>query len=358
MLDSVNGGEVAAGGDYAIVAESSIGNAYVTITGGQVEATGGNSSIYTNNGDITLSLNSNGEYIKANSYYASGSVKIPAGKALGFTDGHKTSHVMGRDDTDYIFGDGSNYTLNAIAGWKLLMATTVPLGSGTDYYEAYCSTDGDYRLAYEVKAYAVTGYDLAAASVTLSESPLEGLAKGIPLILMNDINGDGSPDDYLGNTLQLVGTTAAEASSIEGSVPANISPLFTAADGTKKMADLLYDATGSTDTSDYLAFVLEKGVFKPVVFSDTSVPAAGTCILFVNKLDVLLMIQNAANPPSPARQRGIPFDLGGGTTGIERPTPSPSLNGGEIYDLQGRRLDQAPKAKGVYIRNGILVVVK
>ena len=360
---TINGGQVTATdtgiyNSYGIYAEANNSPAAITITGGQVEAKGNTDGIYNEHGDITMSLTSNGEYIKANSYYASGSVKIPAGKALGFTNGHNISNVMGRDDTDYIFGDGSNYTLNAIAGWKLLMATTVPLGSGTDYYEAYCSTDGDYRLAYDVKAYAVTGYDLAAASVTLSESPLEGLVKGIPLILMNDVNGDGSPDDYLGNTLQLVGTTAAEASSIEGSVPTNISPLFTAGDGTKKMADLLYDATGSTDTSDYLAFVLEKGVFKPVAFSDSSVPAAGACILFVNKLDVLLMIQNAANSTSSARQRGIPFDLGGGTTGIERPTPSPSLNGGEIYDLQGRRLDQAPKAKGVYIRNGILVVIK
>ena len=42
----------------------------------------------------------------------------------------------------------------------------------------------------------------------------------------------------------------------------------------------------------------------------------------------------------------------GATTGIERPTPGPSLNGGEWYDLQGRKLNGQPTAKGIYIRNG------
>ena len=45
--------------------------------------------------------------------------------------------------------------------------------------------------------------------------------------------------------------------------------------------------------------------------------------------------------------------------GIEnfRPTPSPSRNGGELYDLQGRRLLKAPE-KGIYIQDGKKVLVK
>ena len=47
-------------------------------------------------------------------------------------------------------------------------------------------------------------------------------------------------------------------------------------------------------------------------------------------------------------------------TGIEtkRPTPDPSLNGGEWYDLSGRKLDTKPTAKGLYIMNGKKVVIK
>ena len=43
-------------------------------------------------------------------------------------------------------------------------------------------------------------------------------------------------------------------------------------------------------------------------------------------------------------------------TGIERPTPSPSLNGGEWYDLQGRKVAQP--AKGLYINNGKKYVIR
>ncbi len=45
--------------------------------------------------------------------------------------------------------------------------------------------------------------------------------------------------------------------------------------------------------------------------------------------------------------------------GIEnlRPTPSPSRNGGELYDLQGRRLMKAPE-KGLYIQDGQIKMIK
>jgi hypothetical protein len=45
------------------------------------------------------------------------------------------------------------------------------------------------------------------------------------------------------------------------------------------------------------------------------------------------------------------------TTGM-RPTPNPSLNGGEWYDLQGRKYDSRPTKKGFYIKNGKKYVVK
>ena len=44
-------------------------------------------------------------------------------------------------------------------------------------------------------------------------------------------------------------------------------------------------------------------------------------------------------------------------TGI-RPTPNPSLNGGEWYDLSGRRLSGKPAQEGIYIHNGNKIVIK
>ena len=55
------------------------------------------------------------------------------------------------------------------------------------------------------------------------------------------------------------------------------------------------------------------------------------------------------------------LNFGDETTGIgpNRPSPDPSLNnGGEWYDLSGRKLTQKPTQKGVYIVNGKKVVVK
>jgi len=45
-------------------------------------------------------------------------------------------------------------------------------------------------------------------------------------------------------------------------------------------------------------------------------------------------------------------------TGISRPTPDPSLNGGEWYDLSGRKLDGKPTKKGIYVNKGHKVIVK
>ncbi|MCR5434612.1 MAG: hypothetical protein K6F20_09495 [Bacteroidaceae bacterium] len=53
---------------------------------------------------------------------------------------------------------------------------------------------------------------------------------------------------------------------------------------------------------------------------------------------------------SVAYVRSLPFGMGT-PDGIERPTPSPSLGKGAIYDLQGRRLLKAPE-KGIYIQDG------
>ena len=53
---------------------------------------------------------------------------------------------------------------------------------------------------------------------------------------------------------------------------------------------------------------------------------------------------------------GIEF-LRDETTEIDRPTPNPSLNGGENwYTIDGKKLNGEPTKKGIYIRNGKKVV--
>jgi len=74
----------------------------------------------------------------------------------------------------------------------------------------------------------------------------------------------------------------------------------------------------------------------------------------------------AGEPNAPGQEgagiRAFVLNFGGDdeTQGIipNRPTPSPSLNGGEWYDLSGRKLDGKPKTKGVYIHGNKTVYVK
>ena len=72
------------------------------------------------------------------------------------------------------------------------------------------------------------------------------------------------------------------------------------------------------------------------------------------KYEINVEIVEELQTESVAYVRSLPASLIGGTPdGIERPTPSPSLGKGAIYDLQGRRLLKAPE-KGLYIQGGVL----
>ncbi len=71
------------------------------------------------------------------------------------------------------------------------------------------------------------------------------------------------------------------------------------------------------------------------------------------KYEISVEIVKELQTESVAYVRSLPVGLTGSPNGIERPTPSPSRNGGEFYDLQGRRLMKAPE-KGLYIQDGVL----
>ena len=352
----IDGGVVTATGtDYGIYGVDN-----VTISGGKVTATGATTGIYAV-GDITLGWTTLNDFIQASSY--SGTVKTSAGKPLAYTDDGGTTTVLGNADTDYIFGSGTNATLDDIAGKTLRPAEYITTGGVT--YLGMCRYDSDWKLSAGVKAYVVTGYDTATGTVTLSEAPLTGLPKGVPVILIKDTDDNGVPDGKLDPTFNLISTTDTEAAGIEGSVIGkDASPLFTAGDGTKTMAEMITAATGSGNTSGYMAFILEDGVFKMVAFSDTSVPSAGTCFLFVSKFDVLLMIRNSVTPPA-SNARAIPFDLGGDTTEVKEVREVNGVKEGENgvkegdwYTLDGKKLDIKPTMKGIYINGNRKVVIK
>ena len=109
------------------------------------------------------------------------------------------------------------------------------------------------------------------------------------------------------------------------------------------------------------------GIYSPVCWTEEN-----KSILYLGAENKLYWPQPAGNPVSLNAFRAyfqladgqqasafeLNFDGEGETTKIERPTPGPSLNGGEWYDLSGRKLNSKPTAKGIYIRNGVKVVIK
>jgi hypothetical protein len=71
-----------------------------------------------------------------------------------------------------------------------------------------------------------------------------------------------------------------------------------------------------------------------------------------------VLVPAAPGSNANALTRGISIEFGDDATGI-RPTPDPSLNnGGEWYDLSGRRLGAKPAKPGLYINKGMKVVIK
>jgi hypothetical protein len=111
------------------------------------------------------------------------------------------------------------------------------------------------------------------------------------------------------------------------------------------VADILADLAGATPFVLGMTVVDGQQHFGFHRYTATEMPA--------RKAFVLVPAASAE-----ARSLDMVFD---DATGIRpnRPTPDPSLNnGGEWYDLSGRRLGAKPAKPGLYINKGMKVVIK
>ena len=70
----------------------------------------------------------------------------------------------------------------------------------------------------------------------------------------------------------------------------------------------------------------------------------------------LLLPEGMAPLGNDARSLSMVFESE--TTGVSRLTLTPNLNGGEWYDLNGRKLDEKPTRKGLYIFKGNRIMIK
>ena len=355
---TISGGKVTATatatGSYGIGIEAC---SDIFISGGQVEVTGTKAGIRCDNSDyiartITLGWTAVSDYIKASSidfFIATyGTAKITQGKY--FFDG---TNGYGSATADYVFGAEGNANLADIAGKKLVPA--MPVKGGVPYM-AMAMDDGSWKPVGDVKAFLPTGYEFGSSEVSLTE--IQGAPKGKPVIFGNATENADLPDPFF-----LTGVP--ESSEDQGEVTAKtISDSY---DGTKmdghfvatgdneKLGDVIKGVV--TPASDAIVMVLKNGKFRAVDVSSTDLEQtakSGLLLFILNKWEYL-NVGTSSGSSGNAGSRSIGIGEGGATAIDNSQFTIHNSAGAQWYDLQGRRIEK-PTRKGLYIRNGKVVI--
>lgn len=312
----------------------------IVIYGGQVTATSTSANGINTGIDadtkITLGWTNPTDWIFSNSYN-NASMETVSGKSFA---------VYNNDDVFmYVIGAASGKTsFSSISSLgnriRPFEGKLVPVGS--DKYYAYNLSSGSdsYKpLNPGVSVYLVTGiaYNQSTKQyeAVLSEAQ-PGVVPDVPVIFGAD---------------KLPNSIALKKEDATVSLSATPSENFIACDGAKKVSELL---PSGVNFADVYFFGLSGNSFKRVLLGSDDVHPAGTCFLFIAKDDF-------NNPPSsaPAGARGIGIETDGTTSLIGNgQLTTDHAASAQWYSLDGRRLDKAPKTKGVYIRNGKKLVIK
>ena len=197
----------------------------------------------------------------------------------------------------------------------------------------------------------------------------------LPVIFASTTDGGSLPAAF-----PVKEDNSASANTLANEIKAAASPLFMTGTAGQTVADVLRaaltDAAGnplldsnnlplSLDAADYVIFLFDADKFVPVAASASSKLTGRRYILAIDKV-TLLKLLNGSGSPSPARAASstgrvwtFPVMVGGNSNGITNLTiDTDSPDNGNWYSIDGRRLDTAPRTKGVYIHKDKVVVVK
>ena len=209
-----------------------------------------------------------------------------------------------------------------------------------------------------VKTFLPVAYDLSTATVTLAE--VTGAPKGMPVIYGSAKVDEKMPDLFF---LNYVADDSDDATAIQNNYDSKanaMSDRFVITDGKDNLFTILGDIDGVT-ASDAIFFVLANGKFTRVSVSADDLdkeanPAKPGLLLFVlSKWEYMNM--GSASSGSTNAARGIGIGEGGATAIDNGKLIIDNWAGAQWYDLQGRKIAE-PTRKGLYIRNGVKVVVK
>ena len=363
---AINGGTVnATGGDGGYSGIYS--NGTIEINGGNVTA----SSIFSASGTITLGWTRPADRITASSISTGegGTVAVADGQALTDGSGNIYTGTLtaselsafaaettlqpclaladAASNTAAITDHASQTLAVALSGrtlykdgsWNTLcLPFAVEDFTGTIFADAKVMTLGNSQACN-------TGFDAATGTLNLDFVEADEIEPGVPYIVKWT-----RPDDYEGHESDYdISSPTFTGVTVENESPAD-------------------HAVVSQD--NYVQFI---GTYSPAAIytadkTNLYLGAANTLYyptatdFTVNACRAYFQLKNGliAGEPKSVGAKGVSqfvLDFGDETTGI-RPTPNPSLNGGEWYDLSGRRLSGKPVTPGLYIHNGNKIVIK
>ena len=327
----------------------------MVIYGGQVTSTSTNKyGIYANKFILGWSDREN-DFIQASSYFVPDKrMRTAEGKSFavysisGTTEtldgvvGEASGHIFLNEE----YGSyGTDKAQEALAGKILRPFEGSVVGAVVgQQYLAYNNKNSGFKLLNgDAKLYVVTSvaYNENKFEVGLTEVDAGMVKAGVPVIFANATEGNPLPVSiYLGNA-----TVTTDPKRL---------PNFIACDGSTSVANLLPSGLAYGDA---LFFGLSGNSFKRVLLASDDKPAAGKCFLAVPKQAYMDGTLKLGTEGSSSRSLGI--ETGGTTSLIDNgQLTMDNSAAAQWYSLDGRRLDKAPKAKGVYIRNGKKLVIR
>lgn len=223
--------------------------------------------------------------------------------------------------------------------------------------------------------------------MTLSNGDKNMVPEGLPVIFAYKTEGH-----YLPEAINVKEPTSANADAAAETIRQAASPLFMTGTAGQTVADVLRaaltDAGGnplldsnnlplSLDAADYVIFLFDADKFVPVAASASSKLTGRRYLLVVDKVTLLSLLNGSAsaartrNASAPdgltaasaradngsARVWTFPLILGNDATGISSMFNVQSSMD-TWYTIDGRRLQNRPAHKGVYINNGKKTVIK
>ena len=350
-------------------------NGHLTIYG-QSEGTG---TLTTSN---TVSQSGSNDYhseYHIRGIYSSGNMTINGGIVQASATDKDISHGYScgiKADGDFIFNGGhvSATANNSYRIYGLYADGSITLGWRSPSDRFYAKTynkdvtirDGQaFSNGQSVYSGTVNKNDLRAKtlqpSVALAMNSAGIMTYASPYALdLSNVNAYVVSDYNSGNsTLTLTKVTEAPANTglllkakDDGQKNTTIAlPLQESAEvvGTNLLVGVLSGATIVPKTyGSYTNFILANGKYGIDWYTLSEAGAIGA-----NKAYLQLPTAEVSN----GRAFTWVYDEGTATK-IERPTPDPSLYGGEWYDLNGRKVKGKPTTKGLYIHNGRKEVVR